>query len=111
VDTELKQTSEESNVTVLKGTNESTSTAMGAFRAHDPTQGSGVFLVEVVRLIDGVCCIDRRSLLDSVEVFVLGEDGSERTLVLPHAPGQLRGVPVEILAERLGCSPAQIEQV
>lgn len=82
---------------------------MGAPRVHDPTQGSGVFLVEVKRLIDKRDPVDRRLTVSAVEVFVLGEDGSERTLVLPYECGSIRGVPMSVLADRLGCSPDRIE--
>ena len=102
------QQREKPHVTMSK---DITPITMSAFRAQDPAQGSGGFLVEVVRHIDGLGLVDRKPELAAVEVFVLGEDGSERKLVLPYAPGSLRGVPVDFLANRLGCSPAQIEQV
>jgi hypothetical protein len=70
-----------------------------------------MFLVTLIAISHGLCAFERKASLadSSIVVRVLSEDNSEWTFRFAHEPGQRNCVPVNQVAEKLGCKPEQIE--
>lgn len=80
----------------------------GINRIVDPTAGAPVFVVCVLRHIDGWDYETRTRAITGVRCEVLSEDGFISYMRLPYEAGALHGVPVEDLAKRLGTTPDNI---